>query len=173
MAAEVVLAELPLRGPGGEPIDLTRTINSHGVAGLPPLSRENDGTELEVTLPVPGGRPRTLRVRPSDGGALVITRGRRPGATASEELIAGVRHILRWDEDLSHFYRLAAEDPDLAWVVRGAGRMIRSGTVFEEVVKTICTTNCAWSATVRTTTALVEHLGVSDHRALSVDVELC
>jgi 3-methyladenine DNA glycosylase/8-oxoguanine DNA glycosylase len=27
------------------------------------------------------------------------------------------------------------------------------------VVKTICTTNCAWSATVRMTTALVEHLG--------------
>ena len=37
--------------------------------------------------------------------------------------------------------------------------MLRSPTVFEEVVKTICTTNCAWSATVRMTTALVEHLG--------------
>jgi N-glycosylase/DNA lyase len=37
--------------------------------------------------------------------------------------------------------------------------MIRSPTVFEDVVKTICTTNCAWSATVRMTTALVEHLG--------------
>jgi len=37
--------------------------------------------------------------------------------------------------------------------------MLRSPTVFEEVIKTICTTNCAWSATVRMTTALVEHLG--------------
>jgi N-glycosylase/DNA lyase len=37
--------------------------------------------------------------------------------------------------------------------------MIRSPTVFEDVVKTICTTNCAWSATVRMTTALVDHLG--------------
>ena len=27
--------------------------------------------------------------------------------------------------------------------------MIRSPTVFEEVVKTVCTTNCTWSATVR------------------------
>ena len=41
----------------------------------------------------------------------------------------------------------------------GAGRMIRSPTVFEEVVKTICTTNCTWSATVRMVSALVEHLG--------------
>ena len=37
--------------------------------------------------------------------------------------------------------------------------MIRSLTVFEDVVKTICTTNCAWSATVRMVGALVEHLG--------------
>ena len=37
--------------------------------------------------------------------------------------------------------------------------MIRSPTVFEEVVKTICTTNCTWSATLRMVSALVEHLG--------------
>ena len=37
--------------------------------------------------------------------------------------------------------------------------MIRSPKVFEEVVKTICTTNCAWSATERMVGALVEHLG--------------
>ncbi len=43
--------------------------------------------------------------------------------------------------------------------------MIRSPTVFEEVVKTICTTNCAWSATVRMVSALVEHLGEPGERA--------
>jgi N-glycosylase/DNA lyase len=69
------------------------------------------------------------------------------------------RHILRLDEDLSEFYDLAREDPELGWVVTGAGRMVRSASVFEEVVKTICTTNCAWSATVRMTSALVERLG--------------
>jgi N-glycosylase/DNA lyase len=37
--------------------------------------------------------------------------------------------------------------------------MLRSPTVFEDVVKTIATTNCAWSATVRMVSALVEHLG--------------
>ena len=31
--------------------------------------------------------------------------------------------------------------------------------MFEDVVKTICTTNCAWSATPRMTSALVDHLG--------------
>ena len=66
---------------------------------------------------------------------------------------------MRLDEDLSGFYELAAEDPELAWVTTGAGRLVRSPTVFEEVVKTICTTNCAWSATERMVGALVEHLG--------------
>jgi N-glycosylase/DNA lyase len=37
--------------------------------------------------------------------------------------------------------------------------MIRSPSVFEDVVKTICTTNCAWSATERMVRALVGNLG--------------
>jgi N-glycosylase/DNA lyase len=39
--------------------------------------------------------------------------------------------------------------------------MLRSPTVFEDVVKTICTTNCAWSATERMVGAIVEGLGES------------
>jgi N-glycosylase/DNA lyase len=68
--------------------------------------------------------------------------------------------MLRLDDDLSAFYMLAREDPDLSWAAEGSGRMMRSPTVFEDVVKTICTTNCTWSATVRMTTALVDHLGL-------------
>jgi N-glycosylase/DNA lyase len=67
--------------------------------------------------------------------------------------------MLRLDADLSAFYATAATDPELSWAAAGAGRMLRSPTVFEDVVKTICTTNCAWSATVRMSTALVDHLG--------------
>jgi N-glycosylase/DNA lyase len=44
-------------------------------------------------------------------------------------------------------------------VTSGAGRLLRSPTVFEDVVKTICTTNCTWSATVRMVSSLVESLG--------------
>jgi N-glycosylase/DNA lyase len=71
--------------------------------------------------------------------------------------LAVVRHMLRLDEDLSRFYALV--DEELAWVTQGAGRMLRSPTVFEDVVKTVCTTNTTWSSTVRMVTALVEHLG--------------
>src|SRR5438105_13371858 len=60
---------------------------------------------------------------------------------------------------------MAASDPALEWVTSGAGRMLRSPTVFEDVVKTVCTTNCALSATVRMVGALVDHLGPEDRAA--------
>jgi N-glycosylase/DNA lyase len=67
--------------------------------------------------------------------------------------------MLRLDLDLSAFYERAGADPELAWAVAGAGRMLRSPTVFEDLVKTLCTTNCAWSGTVRMVTAIVDGLG--------------
>ena len=44
--------------------------------------------------------------------------------------------MFRLDEDLSGFYGLVGDDPELAWSVAGAGRMLRAPTVFEDVVKT-------------------------------------
>jgi 3-methyladenine DNA glycosylase/8-oxoguanine DNA glycosylase len=148
------LPEIELVGAGGEPVDFRRTLASHGVAELVPNRLDEAAWTLETTLAV-DGRARTLRV--SEG---------RPGHARVDLLDGGppglldvVRHMLRLDEDLSRFYALVAEDGELAWVTRGAGRMLRSPTVFEDVVKTVCTTNCAWSGTVRMVTALVEHLG--------------
>ena len=151
---------LPLRGPGGEPVDLARTLASHGVATLPPMLLDERALTFEVTLPVPRGRPRVVRVRPGPRKTVAIEiGGRAPSTSTTEAVKEGVRHILGLDQDLAPFYEAVKDDPDLVWAAAGAGRMIRSPTVFEEVVKTICTTNCAWSATVRMTTALVEHLG--------------
>ena len=40
-----------------------------------------------------------------------------------------------------------------------AGRLLRSPTVYEDLVKTICTTNCSWALTKKMTANLVEKLG--------------
>ncbi|MDQ3916673.1 MAG: Fe-S cluster assembly protein HesB [Actinomycetota bacterium] len=151
---------LPLRGPGGEPVDLARTLASHGVASLPPMAIDESARSFEVTLGVRRGRPRTVTVGPGPRGTCAIeVAGRAPGAGTADELRSKVRRILGLEQDLSAFYDAVRDDPDLSWAAAGAGRMIRSPSVFEEVVKTVCTTNCAWSATVRMTSALVEHLG--------------
>ena len=152
--------DLPLVGAGGEPVDLWRTISSHGVADLPPNRIDEDARTLEVTLRVPGGRPRTVGIAQGPSGkARVTVLGPAPSPPLADALLDRVRHVLRLDEDLSSFYERVQDDPDLSWATTGAGRMVRSATVFEDVVKTIATTNCTWSATVRMVGALVEHLG--------------
>ncbi len=164
--AEPWSGELPLVGAGGEPVDLWRTIQSHGLVDLPPMRIDDDARALEITVPLPRARPRTLRIaegRP--GRARIEIRGPAPGERRQADVLAAAAYVLRLDEDLSPFYEVAAADPALAWVATGAGRLVRSPTVFEEVVKTICTTNCAWSATERMVGALVEHLGEPAARA--------
>jgi 3-methyladenine DNA glycosylase/8-oxoguanine DNA glycosylase len=147
--------ELPLVGPAGEPVDFRRLLASHGVATLPPTRIDEEAWTLETTLSLPRGRPRTVRVHESRPGVATVEVLGPPAAG----VVAPLRTMLNLDEDLSRFYALAAEDPDLAWATKGAGRMLRSPTVFQAVVTTVCTTNCAWSGTVRMVTALVEHLG--------------
>jgi 3-methyladenine DNA glycosylase/8-oxoguanine DNA glycosylase len=152
--------ELALAGAGGEKVDLWRTVVSHGIAALPPARVDEEARVLELTLPVKGARPHTVTI--TEGGeahAVVTAVDAAPSARKAEMILAGVEHVLRLDEDLSDFYALVADDPDLGWATEGAGRMIRSPTVFEDVVKTICTTNVAWSATERMVRALVERLG--------------
>lgn len=150
----------PLVGPGGEPIDLWRTLNSHGMSDLPPMRIDEVDRALEVTLPLDGMRPRRVHISQHEPGlGRVTVLGGPTGSRVMGGLRRAVRHILRLDDDLSGFYQRTADDPELSWVNRGAGRMIRGATVFEDVIKTVCTTNCAWSATQRMVSALVEHLG--------------
>ena len=157
-------AELRLVGPGGEPVDLARTLASHGFADLPPLRLDEAANTLELTFPLSRGA-RTVRVSLGRRGYAAIEPLGKPLGRDRDRVLAVVAHVLRLDEDLSPFYELAAADPALDWVTSGAGRMLRSPTVFEDVVKTICTTNCAWSGTVRMVGALVEHLGPEDRPA--------
>ena len=147
--------EIPLVGAGGEPVDLARTIHSHGLVELPPMEVDPVGPALTVTL-LDGRRAKTLRIAAGRKGRLRVS-----ADAPADGLVPVVRHMLRLDEDFSGFYGAVAADPDLAWAASGAGRMIRSPTVFEDVVKTICTTNCAWSATERMVGALVGKLGVA------------
>ena len=157
-------AELRLVGPGGEPVDLVRTLASHGFADLTPHRLDEDARTLETTFAL-GRGARTVRISPGRRGYAAIEPIGKPLGRDRDPILDVVANVLRLDEDLSAFYELAASDPALDWVTTGAGRMLRSPTVFEDVVKTICTTNCAWSGTVRMVGALVDHLGPEDRAA--------
>src|SRR5206468_6298135 len=77
-----------------------------------------------------------------------------------ERIERGVRHILRLDDDMTEFYRTLQSDERLSWITEvNAGRLLRSSTVWEDLVKTICTTNCSWALTRKMIENLVEKLG--------------
>jgi 3-methyladenine DNA glycosylase/8-oxoguanine DNA glycosylase len=152
--------EIRLRGPRGEPVDLWRTIVSHGFHDLAPAQIDEQRRTLTLTLRVPRGRPRRVTIGPGPRArARLDVAGPPPSATARASITRDVTRVLHLDQDLSEFYAIAATDDALAWATTGAGRMLRSPTVWEDVVKTLCTTNCSWGLTVTMVNALVTNLG--------------
>jgi len=151
-------ATIALKGAGGEPVDLRRTVDGHGLTTLPPMAPDPDQRGFGIVLRMPRGRPLAVRVREA-GRARVRVSAAATSAVRQRAVLDGVRHVLRLDEDLSGFYAQVLADEELSWASTGAGRMMRAQTTFEDVVKTICTTNCAWSGTVRMVNGLVDGLG--------------
>ena len=130
--------ELELVGASGEPVDLWRTLSSHGVADLPPNAFDEETRSLTTTLALPRGRARTIRIGAGRPG-FALVEAEAVGARDAAVLTEAARQMLRLDADLSPFYEAARDDPDLDWAREGAGRMLRSPTVFEDVVNTSCT----------------------------------
>ncbi|MBV8197748.1 MAG: Fe-S cluster assembly protein HesB [Candidatus Eremiobacteraeota bacterium] len=149
-----VVLELPLRGAGGEPISFARTIYSHGCAQLPPARVQVAPLTYRRALSQAGKIIEVaLRER---RGRLVVETPRRLGAAEARSVHGTVSRMFRLGDDLSSFYRRIERDEALGWAVRGAGRILAAPSVFEDVVKTICTTNCTWSATERMSGALTD-----------------
>jgi len=151
---------LPLLGAGGEPVAFRATVGSHGLAWLPPNDIVADERALTTTLLLADGGARRVALREEPAGTLAIWVAGRALSTKRRAAITGaVRAMFALDDDLAPFYARLADDVDLAFARAGIGRMLRSPSAFEDVVRTICTTNCAWSATERMIGALVAHLG--------------
>jgi len=151
------LSRLPLRGAGGEPIDFMRTIGSHGVAQLAPATLDESAKTYRRVLRL-GERVVPITMR-EEAGSIVVDSAIRLGKRDAARVVDAVARMFRLDDDLAPFYARIADDEGLRWAASGAGRLLASPTVFEDVVKTICTTNCVWGATVRMTSALVERGG--------------
>jgi 3-methyladenine DNA glycosylase/8-oxoguanine DNA glycosylase len=157
------------------PFDLDLTVRSHGFYDLAPWRYDPERRVLGRPLRLASGRVVDAEVAPGDsaGGGLAIRitgQGRLSMADAAEAR-RQLRVCLGLDEDLAPFYAMIGELdgagrdsrrklPPLAWAAsRGAGRLLRSPTVFEDAVKTLCTTNCSWALTRIMTAQLVERLG--------------
>lgn len=127
-----------------------RTVYSHGWCALPPFKVSEDDFTLTLAIPRALGAPYSIQVRQPDPAHLTITttNGATSSRTKRETTISAVRSCLRLDEDFSEFYAESRKHPHHRWISKkGAGRLLRAPTVFEDVVKMICTTNCSWALT--------------------------
>jgi N-glycosylase/DNA lyase len=136
-----------------------RTVLSHGWCELPPFELDRSRWLLTRVIDGVGRRPVTIQIS-SGRRRINIETSRSVGARAAEKIIRDMRHMFRLDDDLENFYQAMAADPDFAWIAaEGAGRLLRSPTVFEDLVKMICTTNCSWALTEKMVNGLVSELG--------------
>jgi N-glycosylase/DNA lyase len=136
-----------------------RTIISHGWCQLLPFKIDEEKWQLTRTLEAEDAKPVTITIN-STRRALIVKTSHRLSQAAAKKVVADVRHMLRLDDNITEFYSLLAADNDFNWIpTQGAGRLLRSPTVFEDLVKMICTTNCSWALTQKMVTGLVENLG--------------
>lgn len=128
------------------PFDLDLVVRSHGWYDLPPFDWDAGSGALRFAALV-GGAPATFAVSGSPDGV-------RWSASAPSGARAAVRavveRVLDLGADLGAFHDLChAKGADgFAWIAaRGAGRILRSPSLFEDAVKVLATTNCSWALT--------------------------
>jgi N-glycosylase/DNA lyase len=140
-----------------------RTVLSHGWCALLPFELDRTSWILTRVLDVGRSKPVTVRISPGKRGLRVIT-SRAVGEAVAAKIARDVRHMMRLDDSLHEFYLAMSAVGDFAWITNeGAGRLLRSPTVYEDLVKMICTTNCSWALTEKMVTAIVNEFGrVSD-----------
>jgi 3-methyladenine DNA glycosylase/8-oxoguanine DNA glycosylase len=141
--------------------DFASTVYSHGWCSLPPFFLQRSSTALERILSLSSGTLVTCTVR--GGPGLIRATVESPSVLSSNdraELRQVIRHCFRLDENLVPFHQAIASDPYYQWIAkRRAGRLLRAPTVYEDLVKIICTTNCSWSLTTAMVINLCTALG--------------
>ncbi len=143
-----------------ENFNFQQTIYSHGWSELLPFELDEENWRLSYVFTDKKHKKAISATIRAEGKSLKIELDDKSEAETVAKILREIGHILRFDDDLTEFHSSLFTDKRLAWIVeKNAGRLLRSPTVFEDLVKTICTTNCSWSLTKKMITNLVTNLG--------------
>lgn len=142
-----------------------QTVNGHGWRSLAPFAFDAESGRLNYVFSGENLKNPVAAIISEESGKIEIEipHGKIP-VKAQAKILRDVKHILRLDDNLNEFYGLTKKEKEFAWIAKNnAGRFLRSPTVFEDLVKTICTTNCSWALTKIMVRNLVAKLGeISD-----------
>ncbi len=133
------------------PFSLEQTALLHGWVWLAPYAWDETRQALRRWEELPSGRvvrltitqPNTSRVAVAVEPSAPLTPGDR------QAIVRRVRRALALDLDLSEFIAVAKREQVGVWRLlrSGGGRLLRGFTMYEDLVKTLCTTNAAWAYT--------------------------
>ena len=141
-----------------KPFQFSSVVQSHGWYQLAPFRFDEEANTLHYILQLTNGRVIELKMRDAGDGIQVETE--TLGKAERREVADTVTWMFGLDMDFSHFYSASRGEPKLARAKkRSLGRVLRSPTVFEDVIKTILTTNTLWGATKNMTRKLVDRFG--------------
>ena len=133
---------------------------SHGWCRLAPFALGGDGMDWAVRLPKGGARRVTIRWSDRSDAVHVTVPGRQIVESDREFLRSRVRWMFRADEDFGEFWNLCRGHAVLKHCrSERTGALLRCATVFEDVVKTMCTVNCSWANTKLMVTNLCRMFG--------------
>ena len=153
------------------PFNFLSVVDSHGWPQLAPFSYDEDTRTLAYILQLSSSRVIELRLR--DAGEGVDVETERLDKKERREVAEKVTWMFGLDMDFSPFYAAARGEPKLRRLKKLAlGRLLRSPTLFEDVIKTILTTNTLWGATKNMTAKLVGELGASTSPTASLSEEI-
>ncbi len=147
--------------PTPTPYDFAGSVKGHGWYQLAPFRWDESLRQLERVERLDDGRVVLLRLTGRPGAVRVTVETGQPlTPTGIETIGRRVHWMLKLNEDLGPFYEVVRPHPQIwARVGGGGGRLLRCPTLFEDTVKTICTTNTTWRMTIDMVGRLVERLG--------------
>lgn len=124
------------------------TIFSHGWCQLPPFDfQQEPAARLSRIQRLSDGILVRIEVEADDDG-LSLTTDQRLTDSQADEVRSIMSRCLGFEQDLSAFYDFVHDHPGYQWVEpAGAGRLLKGPTVWEDLVKTLLTTNTTWAMT--------------------------
>ena len=144
--------------PARPPFNFLSVVRSHGWFQLAPFHFDEQTNTLHYILQLSSRRVVELKLRESAKGVHVETE--RLNSPEKKEVTNKVTWMFGLDMDFSAFYAATHAELRLARAKKQAlGRLLRAPTLFEDVVKTILTTNTLWATTRNMARNLVNEFG--------------
>ncbi|MEL6525184.1 MAG: 3-methyladenine DNA glycosylase [Chloroflexota bacterium] len=128
------------------------TVESHGWYQLVPFHYDHETGILARPFLLSNGKTVRVHMRGGKGNVVLVDVIGRPLITSRDRnaIITAVKHIFNLNTRLTDFYDTMQKTDGYAWVAeKKVGRLLASPTVWEDVVKTLTTTNVSWENTVK------------------------